>query len=617
MILLRRPAARLRRASRGTRGQRGFGSLIEVLVALLMILTVLAAAGLLFTQSATARRNAEATDRATQLANDRIEYIRSLAWQQIGFYSDDNPTPTFTVRPGVVEHPVIIGAARPSSGALAPKPNESSVSVGANRFDVHTDITWATALNPSTGTPPVDAWNNTVGHNPQAGADAPDGIPDYAAKRITVTVTWEASDGQIKKVVDTSLRSPTLTEVIPSMLRAPAAQACDSSIAPLCEAWASSGRLLKISSGTVVTDIEILLKVTTNGTASGVTAAVANGPTVTLTADPGSGGTKWTGSIASGATVRPGAQRITFTVTGGASAGNAVYTGATWTVPSAAAGDIRAVGGSGPTVWTDGAIRVVAAKAPGDTTPITGNETPTAAYFCVDSSRRLANYQAVLFDVTNIDDQDNPGLKPTVTYTGADTDPASPASTGTVSPDHIGHPSASQPASGPYAAYSGVTGYEGPYNPGWGALNTPRWAAGFDRGTILMGSHVAITMSITRPLDGVTLQRTVTVPVQVGVNCTNPSIAAPDLRLSYNASNTLIASWTNQAATTYDLQYTTDPNVAADPNGAWVTVANGTTSPYTLSGGFRPPAGQTYYYRARAHVGANYSDWSAVRGISG
>lgn len=612
MRMLRR---RLRRLSHAP--ERGV-SMVEVLVALTMIFGTLVSAGILFTSASASMRVAESTDRATQLASDRIEYIRSLKWDQVGFYVADadyrasvpcEEIGVCALSP-IGEATVQLPGSRPVSGSLAPKPLESNLQVAGGEFTVRTDISWA--LNPVTGNAPVDNWNNQVGH--ASSGDSSDLIPDYAAKRITVTVTWDTSGGA-HSVTNATLRSPTLNEAIPAKLQAPAAQPCDSSITPLCRAWVASGHLLTISGGTVQAGTEILFRASTISAATAVSATVTGGPTVTLTAVAGSNNTEWSGSIPTGTALRPGAARITYSVTGGASAGSAVYTAAFWSTATdpATPSLIRPVDltpDADATSWVDGALLVDSAKATGDTAPVTGNE-PTAAVFCVDATNRLVNYQALVFDLSTIDDQNAPGLKPTVTYTGTYADPAAtsgPTVTGTVNPADINHPSASQPSIGGIPAYDASTGYVGPQSATWTSLNTPRWAAGLQRGTVLTGSAVAVTISVTRPRDGVTIERTATVPVQV--NCTNAGMAAPNLRLTYNASNALVASWTTAPGATYTLQRTTDPA------GTWTTIGV-TGSPQTLGGADAPATGVTFYYRIRAQIGADVSDWSQIRAITG
>lgn len=169
-------------------------TLAEMVVAIGIVMVVLVAALSAFVTAKKAQQTAEGTDRATQVANSRIERIRQMDWVDIGFYSNTYTTATngatalgdpktttadylatIPVIEGSPEASVVFGTTDPNTAANQIKPYEVTTEA-LNKFHVYTTITWGrnTALGLPYIATPYSASN------------------PYSFKRVTITIKWRS-----------------------------------------------------------------------------------------------------------------------------------------------------------------------------------------------------------------------------------------------------------------------------------------------------------------------------------------------------------------------------------------------------------------------------------------
>lgn len=110
-------------------------SLVEMMVALSILGVVLSASAGAFTTALTSVQQAESRTKATALANEELENLRALPWDDVGFYENDS-------FPGAAPaDTVFLGTHRPS-GARAPVPSETLPPRDGVVFDVTRSIIW-------------------------------------------------------------------------------------------------------------------------------------------------------------------------------------------------------------------------------------------------------------------------------------------------------------------------------------------------------------------------------------------------------------------------------------------------------------------------------------------
>lgn len=165
----------LTRLRRRLGGDEGF-SLVEMLVAFVILGVAMSASASFFMTAMLSFHQAEGRTKATALANEELENLRVLPWDDVGFYADDyaGSPPTDTV---------LLGDVRPVE-ARAPLPEETLAPRGGIAFTVRRSIVW-------------------IRKSETANAD------DY--KRLTVSVDW-SDRGQARSITVDSLRSPTPAE---------------------------------------------------------------------------------------------------------------------------------------------------------------------------------------------------------------------------------------------------------------------------------------------------------------------------------------------------------------------------------------------------------------------
>lgn len=185
-------------------------TLAEMVVAVGILMVVLIATVAALTTTYKAQRVAEGTDRATQIANDRIERFRQLDWKDIGFYSDTYNTSagpaygTYFPRNGSggPEQSIVNTSATSPLPAGTDRDRSKAYYVDTslkNRFEVYTYITW--------GDPPVPGYGSIP--------TSPSGGP-YTFKRVRVVVLWSVSGSGAQKVtVNESWFAPDSSDAIP------------------------------------------------------------------------------------------------------------------------------------------------------------------------------------------------------------------------------------------------------------------------------------------------------------------------------------------------------------------------------------------------------------------
>lgn len=150
-------------------------SLMEVLVAFMLLGIVMSGSVRFFSTTLLSLQSAERRTHATALANEELENLRAIPWEDAGFYDDDfaGTPPTDTV---------IIDPARPASSG-APLPEEEITRAGGP-LQVGRSITWVDDTQTGTAT-------------------------DY--KRLVVEVAWQ-DRGRTFSISVESVRSPNPDE---------------------------------------------------------------------------------------------------------------------------------------------------------------------------------------------------------------------------------------------------------------------------------------------------------------------------------------------------------------------------------------------------------------------
>lgn len=173
-------------------------TLIEMVVAIGVLMIVLVSSLAVFITVQKSQQTAEGTDRAIQLANSRLERIRQLDWQQIGFYQNTYNATTsgtnYTTYVPSGEATIILGSTDPNTvEANKIKPYEVTAAAEArNTFTVYTTITWG--RDPSLGLPSTSATTASG---------------QYSFRRVRVTVIWKSNgNGATHKVVTESWFAP-------------------------------------------------------------------------------------------------------------------------------------------------------------------------------------------------------------------------------------------------------------------------------------------------------------------------------------------------------------------------------------------------------------------------
>ncbi|HEX8003956.1 MAG TPA: type II secretion system protein [Mycobacteriales bacterium] len=176
---------------RVTRDEEGF-TLIEMMVALVVISIVFAAsAGFLITSIKTQSVN-ERRVRATQVGNRAIEDLRALPWSVLGFYATD---PGYQA---TVSGSATVTLTMPASGvrdSRAPLPGTQTLTDGGVTYQRTLNILWFD--DPGDGTGGADADGDT-----------------HDAKLLRAALTWNVA-GSAKALTVQGLRAPTIEEVVP------------------------------------------------------------------------------------------------------------------------------------------------------------------------------------------------------------------------------------------------------------------------------------------------------------------------------------------------------------------------------------------------------------------
>lgn len=582
-------------------------TLVEMVVALGIITVLLLSAGSALVALQRTQRFGEASDRATQLAADRVEQIRKVPWNKMGMDPNPPAAPTSPAFPYATKPLVQFTGAGQAADVLAPVVSDASTRIGSNQFTVYTRVTWAEPLG-SESNPTVQAnagkscRNNYTGAWMGCGSD--DGLPDDAAKRVTIRVAW--MDGTKQRVIDFStLRYPTIAEAIPTALMIDGQTAnrstCDRAASSgWCTLAATRGTVSAANSGTYKTTIPVAMTGVSRAdlTSASITISSAGRTPVTHALTNPSGDKRtWTKTFPVGTILYPsGTWSIRFTPSTGAV--DTLSNVAWWSNLSAPISIIPAVSSDWLGTYP-GSLRA----DPSHTDPLVpadGGES-TAQDFCVKPTGELWNYQALLFDVRNIDFQD--GLtteEPDVTFTGvADASRAGNAISKAALPTYVGHP-ASDVTGASTTAQPG-TGEVGAFSTTPGVANTMRWYVAFPAGTKFHTStnQSVVTISQVRPGDGVAAKAYATIPIRaesVRADCdVSPPVAPTNVAASATGTNVTV-SWD---AVPYATGYRVLKATQTTPNDPLVYSLAATTTT-ALSYSTTAPAGTnvTFYISA-------------------
>lgn len=170
-------------------GDGGF-TLIEMMVALILIGIIASSFLSVTVSSIQAARGNEHRTQAVQLAQDRLEQIVAQPWSNIGLYSSD---PGYAATGNGGESTVTL--TKTPRDPSVPTPEDSTTLAGVT-YTVDNAITWAD--DPSDGSGALDSDGNT-----------------NDVKHVGVTVHWTVNGKALKVAVD-DLRAATATEVPPS-----------------------------------------------------------------------------------------------------------------------------------------------------------------------------------------------------------------------------------------------------------------------------------------------------------------------------------------------------------------------------------------------------------------
>lgn len=172
-----------------TRGDSGL-SLVEMVVALVVIGIVLAALATALVAGMVAANTAEVRTRAVQLAAKYVEADQSVNWKFLGHRSTDLPSQEFYNGESLVR----LGADVDSTTvADVPVSGPVSVSYAGTQFNVSTYVTWA-----------------------GSSTSAPNNGSIYAAKKITIVISWAPRDGA-HTLTTVAMRAPSRAEMAPPL----------------------------------------------------------------------------------------------------------------------------------------------------------------------------------------------------------------------------------------------------------------------------------------------------------------------------------------------------------------------------------------------------------------
>lgn len=173
-------------------------TLIEMMAALTVVMIVLVSLVAALINSEKAQQISEGTDRATQIAQARIERIRQLDWANIGFYTNTlgSPPAEYATYAPAGETRIILGPTDPNTGLNVIQPYYVDNSL-KNPLKVYTYITWG--RDTSLGLPTTATGGGT-----------------YSFKRVKVVVDWTPPGGtQRRLTINETWFAPDAEDAIP------------------------------------------------------------------------------------------------------------------------------------------------------------------------------------------------------------------------------------------------------------------------------------------------------------------------------------------------------------------------------------------------------------------
>lgn len=173
-------------------------TIVEIMVAFVIIVGVLLGSAMLMGYSFTTQSNSEGRDKAVQISRDIIEESRQISWNDFGVEEDRRDASVFEGGMGGDtdyngEAIYFLPAGYDSTLSYSPYQEKF---VGEHTFTVRTYIT---SVNKGSfdGTLPTQTEN------------------EVPPRRITVVTSWETPDGE-QTVVETWVRTPLAAECIPA-----------------------------------------------------------------------------------------------------------------------------------------------------------------------------------------------------------------------------------------------------------------------------------------------------------------------------------------------------------------------------------------------------------------
>ena len=280
------------------RGDESGFTLIEVIIAIVVLMV--ATAGLMTTlvSGVTATRLNEARTRASQIAAQQIEALRTVKWSQLGVYANESGYTTFHNGESVVT----LGAVKPANAPVdLPKIHINPLNVQGRDYYVTTWITWygSSVATPNDGT-------------------------TYAQKKLWVDVSYTIGNKTFTYHAE-GLRAPTPAEMQPPALAGATAIALSGVTAAPAQTLSVTGMLTQA----------ITLLATTSIPASSVVATyqLADGTPMSVTLSGDATQLHWSGSIPVGTgAFSAGSLTITFSATD--SGGTTVESNATVSLAS-------------------------------------------------------------------------------------------------------------------------------------------------------------------------------------------------------------------------------------------------------------------------------------------
>lgn len=269
--------------------EAGF-TLIEIMVAMVMAMIVLAALAAGIISSKASIRDAEGTDGAVQVAHGAINAAEVGGWNSEGFYQSDTAVQTYQSQPIV-----ILAATAPSPRPVNVPLPTYTVTASNRKYTVLIRITWVKGSG--------------VGTNPPAYPTP----PAYGYKRIVAIASWTVA-GVVHSITQQAIVAPGVADMQPP--GSPPSAVCQTSLQQVgfCGVSITSGYVATVvNAATLPCSVAINFIATTTLVATSMTATYLNSASASTTIPLTSpDGLSWSASLPIGTVILAGAQTVTF-----------------------------------------------------------------------------------------------------------------------------------------------------------------------------------------------------------------------------------------------------------------------------------------------------------------